>query len=81
MQAELTITDAMGKPVDGLTFSVVPWMPAMGHGTSLVPTVTPMGKGTYAVGDLSLFMPGEWELRLTFSGSTSDTANPVFDVP
>ena len=30
--AELTIVDAQGAPVDGLMMSIVPWMPAHGHG-------------------------------------------------
>jgi hypothetical protein len=81
VEAELTVTDADGKPARGLTVGVVPWMPAMGHGTSLVPTVTELGDGKYKVEQLALFMPGEWELRLTIDGAAHDTANPAFDVP
>jgi len=85
-EAQVVVTDtASGQPVDGLSLTVVPWMPAMGHGTSLVPTVTAKGNGVYEIDQLSLFMAGEWELRLTFDGAppsnTGDTANPAFDVP
>jgi hypothetical protein len=80
--AQLVITDsATGAPVDGLSIAVVPWMPAMGHGTSLVPTVSAQGKGVYEIDQLSLFMGGEWELRLAITGPYVDTANPAFNVP
>ena len=81
-QSELTITDAKtGAPVDGLGVSVVPYMPAMGHGSSEVPTVTPLGSGKYQVSGLELFMPGEWELRTSFTGPVNDTVNPAVYVP
>jgi hypothetical protein len=85
-QAQLVVKDhATGRPVDGLSIGVVPWMPAMGHGTSLVPTVSASGDGVYTIDQLSLFMAGEWELRLSFErpdgGDGHDTANPAFDVP
>lgn len=79
---ELTITDAAtGTRVDGLRPTVVPWMPAMGHGTSVAPTVTEKGAGRYLVTGVSFFMPGRWELRTTFPGKANDSAVPVFDVP
>jgi hypothetical protein len=81
-EAQVVITDhTTGEPVDGLSLGVVPWMPAMGHGTSLVPTVLPKGNGVYEIDQLSLFMGGEWELRLSITGPMQDTANPAFDVP
>jgi hypothetical protein len=73
-------TDAAGHPVDGLTLAVVPWMPAMGHGSSVVPTVTALGEGRYDLANLYLFMPGQWELRTTISGGASDTAAPALPV-
>jgi hypothetical protein len=78
---ELSITNAAGAPKDGLTLDIVPWMPAHGHGTSIRPSVVGKGGGKYLVTDVSLFMPGEWELRTTFSGSTSDHAAPEIVVP
>jgi hypothetical protein len=81
IEAQLTVTQAAtGAPVDGLSITVVPWMPSMGMGTSVVPTVTATGDGTYQVQQVSVTMTGEWELRLTFAGPVSDTADPSFDV-
>ncbi len=82
MQAQLVITDHVThQPVDGLTVGVVPWMPAMGHGTSLLPTVRANGHGTYTIDQLAFIMAGEWELKLTLDGAGHDTAVPAFYVP
>lgn len=78
---ELTVTDAAGKPADGLTVQVTPWMPAHGHGASLVTSVTALGDGKYVVHDVSFFMPGTWELRTSFQGPITDDVDPTFDVP
>jgi hypothetical protein len=81
-ESELTITSATtGDPVDGLSLSVVPYMPAMGHGTSVVPSVTPLGNGKYLVSNLELFMAGEWELRTSVTGPVTDSVNPDVYVP
>src|ERR1700733_7235550 len=40
--AEITIPDANGAPQDGLTLAIVPWMPAMGHGSSIRTSVAPL---------------------------------------
>ena len=65
---EIVVTDATsGAPVDGLDVTLTPWMPAMGHGASVTPLLTPMGSGHYRFTDVSLFMPGEWQLRTNFS--------------
>jgi hypothetical protein len=77
---ELTVTRvADGALQDGLTVDVVPWMPAMDHGTSS-PTVTPEGEGKYRVSELYLFMPGTWVLKTSFSGPVSDHAEPEFEI-
>ncbi len=65
VDAELTLTDASGAPKDGLTLSVTPWMPEMGHGASVMPAVAAQGAGKYLVTNLDLFMPGTWELRVS----------------
>jgi hypothetical protein len=75
------IEDESGIRIDGLALEVTPWMPAMGHGTSVVPTVTAQGGGAYVVDNVSLFMPGRWELRSAFSGSRTDRAAPAFEIP
>jgi hypothetical protein len=78
---ELVVTDAStGASVDGLTVSMTPWMPAMGHGTSVTPVLTPLGQGRYVFTNVSLFMPGEWQLRTQFSGSVKDSVAPTFSV-
>lgn len=77
-----TITDtASGEPATGLSLDVVPWMPAMGHGTSTVPTVSDKGGGVYVVGEVVLFMPGQWDLRTAISGAEDDKLVVSVDVP
>jgi hypothetical protein len=78
---ELRVKDAHGTPQDGLELTVVPWMPAMGHGASVKPTVVAQGSGRYLVTNVSLFMPGRWELRTTLTGPTTSHASPVLTVP
>src|SRR5262249_41805523 len=55
---ELTVTDDTGAPVDGLDVSVMPWMPAHGHGTSIQPTTTARGGGVYVATPVVLYMAG-----------------------
>jgi len=77
---EFVVTDATtGAPVDGLTLGIVPWMPAMGHGSSVVPSVEPAGDGAYVATNVVLFMPGTWELRTSLG--TADSAVVTLDVP
>jgi hypothetical protein len=82
LRVQLAVSDATsGAPVDGLDVAMVPWMPAMGHGSSIAPTVTAAGGGRYVVDDVSLFMPGRWELRTTLRGTaTDDVATAAIDV-
>ncbi|HEY1547480.1 MAG TPA: FixH family protein [Kofleriaceae bacterium] len=69
-ELEYVVTTAVdGAPVDGLDLDLVPWMPAMGHGTSIVPSITGLGSGVYALDDVDLFMAGLWELRTTSGGA------------
>ena len=79
--AQLVFTDATGAPVAGLDLSVVPWMPAHGHGTSVNPTVTETEPGVFVASPLYLFMPGSWELRMTTAGTVDDTAKASFEIP
>lgn len=79
---ELAIVDAMtNAPATGLTIVVVPWMPAMGHGTSLTPSVNEVSPGTYVITNVGFFMPGTWELRTVISGPVADHAAPSFQIP
>ena len=79
--AQLVFTDATGAPVAGLDLSVVPWMPAHGHGTSVNPTITEATPGVFLASPLYLFMPGSWELRMTIGGTVDDTAKASFEIP
>ena len=72
---------ADGTPATGLDLDVTPWMPAMGHGASVKPTVTPEAEpGVYTATNVSLFMPGLWEIRTTIGGSMSDHVTPQFEI-
>ena len=78
---ELVVTNpASSAPVNGLSIAMTPWMPAHGHGTSATPILESKGSGHYVFTNVSLFMPGEWQLRTQFSGSVTDTCEPIVDV-
>ena len=78
---ELTIESTeSGEPRDGLTLSMVPFMPAMGHGSSTVPMITAIGSGKYEAEDVVLAMPGVWELRTTISAGEPDYAVPRVEI-
>ncbi len=81
VQVELSIRDTKtGTPLDGATISVVPWMPSHAHGTSVTPTVTALGHGAYRADDVSLYMPGSWQLRTTITAEVTDHATCTLDV-
>jgi len=81
IEAKLQITDAKsGDMVDGLNLTVVPEMPAMGHGTSVVPTVVAEGGGIYVVSNVDVFMPGTWILLTTIQGTMTDKVSISLDV-
>ena len=71
---------ADGSPVDDLDLAIVPWMPAMGHGTSITPSVTGLGSGAYELDDIDLYMAGVWQLRTTPDGDSSDLVEPSLQV-
>ncbi len=87
--AQLAITDATGAPVGGLQLTIVPFMPAHGHGASVDPTVTETAPGIYVATPLDFFMAGHWELITAISGAggdgaaapIDDSAEPTVDVP
>jgi hypothetical protein len=78
-QIRYLISDAGGAPQDGITLTVVPWMPSHGHGTSVKTVVRPLGSGVYVVDDVLFYMPGTWELRTTFEPN-GDHAAPSFEI-
>ena len=76
---KLVATDASnGTPKAGLALSIVPFMPAMGHGSATDPTVVDQGGGVYVADDVVMAMPGTWQLRTTITGACSDSI--VIDV-
>jgi hypothetical protein len=78
-RVQFKIRDAStGAPTVGLAISVTPWMPAMGHGASVTPSVVETEPGVYVVSDVSLFMPGTWQLRSSLSAT--EHVEPSFDV-
>jgi len=78
-EVDFLVTDATGSPVDGLSMTVVPFMPAMDHGTAST-TVVPTGGGHYRVEGIYTFMPGRWILETTFAGPIDDHATPSFEI-
>jgi hypothetical protein len=59
------VSDASGKPVDGLALKIVPLMPDHGHPASVSPIVTPLGSGTYEAKPVNLFMGGVWQVTVS----------------
>lgn len=77
----LDITDATtGEPRDDLDLTVVPWMPAMGHGTSVKPSIDAEGGGRYTIGRVNMYMGGAWDLRIAISGAETDRATVHFTI-
>jgi hypothetical protein len=69
-----------GEPVPELVMHMVPFMPAMGHGSASEPSSSDLGSGRYEFDDVLLTMPGVWELRTTIDGTEPDYVAPRFDV-
>jgi len=79
---QLIVHDGAGALVGGLEVEATPLMPAHAHGAPGLSVATSNdGTGTYVLRNVSMYMPGIWELRTRFSGAVMDTATPVFDVP
>src|SRR5262245_33423403 len=78
---EYRITGEDGLPRDELALSVVPWMPAMGHGASTTPIITAKGGGRYVASEVSMFMPGRWDLRTTIAGPVKDSVTIALQIP
>ena len=77
---DITVRQASdGEAVTGLTLTVKPWMPSMGHGAPYDGSVVELAKGAYRAEGVSLFMAGVWELRTTIEPG-SEHATLSFDV-
>jgi hypothetical protein len=70
---ELDIVDAQsGEPKDGLELVVLPWMPAMGHGTAVKPKLEAVGGGHYLVSNVNMYMGGAWDLRIAITSADAE---------
>jgi len=63
---DLRITDRAGNPAPGNEVVVEPAMPQMGHAIAPI-TAGPLEPGHYRVGDVGLFMAGQWEITVSLS--------------
>lgn len=76
---ELCVTKASTEdPVDDLEMEMVPYMPAMGHGSSGPSSSVALGAGCYEFSGIVLNMAGTWELRTLIRGAYEDAAVPRF---
>jgi hypothetical protein len=74
-QNSLVLTlDSTTHAVDGLSVSVVPWMPGHGHGSNATPWVSDDGAGVYRVTNVVYTMPGLWQARVTLEGDGVEDA-------
>jgi len=79
IELEVTQVDT-GAGVSDLKLALVPFMPAMGHGSGFTPRSSVLGDGRYRFDDVVLNMPGLWELRTTVEEPASDEATFRFDI-
>lgn len=71
----LNVRDKQNRSVDGAEITITPWMPEHGHGVWEKPVVTGRGGGSYSVGNVSLVMGGQWDIRVAVKkGSLQDEA-------
>ncbi len=77
---QVTITDAVGQPVDGATIAIGGGMPQHGHGLPTRPRVTKaLGGGVYQIEGVRFNMGGWWELELAVDG-TAGTDTVTFNL-
>jgi hypothetical protein len=81
---KLVATDTIDHaPTSGFTMTMVPFMPAMGHGSATEPIIVEQGGGVYLADDVIMAMPGAWQLRTTIeraSGPSTCADSILFDV-
>ena len=75
------MVDQSRAPQSGLSLTVQPWMPYMGHGSPATRRRwLRAGKGQYQVANVVFQMAGAWQLRTTISAPTPDNADPQFNI-
>ncbi len=75
----LEVTDASGKPLDGASVVVTPWMPDHAHGSALAPLATSVGAGRYAVSKLYFPMAGLWQITVSVQPPGLATEDVTFN--
>ena len=63
---DLRITDRSGNPAQGSEVVIEPAMPQMGHAIAPI-TAAPAEPGRYLVGNVELFMAGQWEITVSLN--------------
>ena len=83
VQIDAMASGVAGAPMDGLSLTVSPFMPAHQHGSPKPVVVTPTGNpGEYQLSPVFLWMPGVWQTTIQATqGSTSDSAVYTFCIP
>lgn len=74
----IQVADGAGKPVDGATLTLTPFMPDHGHGSAATPVVTAKGDGKYAVEKIYLPMAGLWTLTVKVEIAGAAPAQTTF---
>jgi hypothetical protein len=73
------VLDASGKPVDGASVTLVPFMPDHGHGSAVAPIVKGLGAdGKYTIEKVYLAMAGLWELRFNVQAPGAASSDVTF---
>jgi hypothetical protein len=74
----LEVTDASGKPVDGATVTITPFMPDHGHGSARTPVVTPAGGGKYTASEVYFAMAGLWRVTVSVQMPSAPVQEAIY---
>ncbi len=72
----IQVLDAADNPVDGVTVTVLPFMPDHGHGTSPVVVSAGTEPMTHDLSAISFWMPGLWQVHVHLNDG--DTHEVIF---
>ena len=84
VQINSMASGVVGAPMDGLSITVTPYMPAHQHGTPIEVIVTPSTSmsGQYTLDPVNLWMPGVWQTTIFATlGSVTDQVDYTFCIP
>ena len=75
----LEIKNPQGDPLDSdQVLEISPFMPDHGHGSNTTAIINKEANGNYTIGDIDLFMPGLWEIRMRVKNSEDQVLDTVF---